>query len=708
MIPIKIADYESEHLILSVVEDTFIMNGEAGMPNNRIDLNLSEYDTLHVKADDGTGSLHRMILLKFDISSLRDVKFSSVQINLYGLDNYEPNGAPLNLYAVDPNAWQQSTATYRTAPEIGQLVCSFNASLGVNQIAVTDYTKQALACGIEQISFIVLNDCGTPLHMRFVSGRGEMSKRPCLSVNTNPYGYHTHFGGITDSQSVWDHAAKMVDEWRADWQRISLKPYTEVELVQDDPDEYKLTVDVARVPKEPFFSNKTRILDTVKNFTPQSEESAEYDKYGGLICDTKFEKSDFYRIEKLDGRHICVTPEGNPFYRKAIVEVRPGSSQNQRESILNRFDSLGDWAEHEANHLRSLGFNSVGGWSDTELLSKTPQPLALSKIVHFISEYTRKLCTDTTSGGSTTTLGGAIPVFDPEFESFCEERARKVVTPYVENQFFFGWMSDNELHADFHLLDHYLTLDHENPLLCYSYATAWTFLAAYAGKDNVFLPDVTDEMRLLFRAMIYNRYLKLVSRSIRNYDPNHLFMGSRFLPGCYRDEYVNRVSGVYCDIITLNYYGAWTPESRLMADIVRWSGRPFVITEWYAKGMDVCNEKTRLTNDTGAGWTVNTQTERGYFYHNYALKLLECKGCVGFDWFKMWDNDPDNEKADWTNRNANKGIYNTAYEEYSELTSAMKYLNANAYRLIKHFDSAKKTALSELFDTHFKLAQLRN
>ncbi len=686
MNPIKVADQESEHLILPVAEDTFIMNGEQGKPNNRIDQNLSERDTLHVKGDEGTGSLHRMILLKFDISPIRQTEFSSAQITLFGLDNYEPNGVSLNLYAVDPDAWQQNTVTYRTAPEIGELVCSIKASMGANQLFVTDYVKQALASRKQQISFILLNDIGTPHHMRFVSSRGETAKSPTLDVNTNPYGYHTHLESKTEAQQIWDHAANMVDEWSADLKRISSKPYTEVDLVEDNPDEYTLTVDVARVPKEPFYCYKTRILDTVDNFVPSLQDSADYDEYGGLICNIKFEKSNFYRIEKLNGRFWCVTPEGNPFFRKAIVEVRAGSSQRQRETVSKRFVSLNQWAEYESEHLRSLGFNSIGGWSDTQSMAKTTRPLALSQIVYFISEYTRRIRTNTTDGGSTTSLGGAIPVFDPEFESFCDERAREVVSPYIENRHFFGWMSDNELHADFHLLDHYLALDHKNPLLSYSYATAWSFLSASVGKENVFLTDITDEMRLQFRAMIYNRYFKLVSRAIKKYDPNHLFMGSRFLPGCYRDEYVNRVAGEYCDIISLNYYGAWTPESQLMADIVRWSGRPFVVTEWYAKGMDVCNAKTRLTNDTGAGWTVNTQTERGYFYHNYALKLLQCKGCVGFDWFKMWDNDPDNKKADWTNRNANKGIYNTEYQEYFELTSAMKYLNANAYRLIKHFD----------------------
>lgn len=686
MNPIKIVAQESDHLIIPIFEDTYVQNGEGGKPNNCIDKSFGDRETLNVKGDEGTGSLHRMILLKLDVSSLQNCEIFSADIILYGLDVYEPNGVSLNLYSVDPEAWNQSAVTYRTAPQCGQHICSIKASYGINQLFVTDYIKQAIAEGKQQVSFILLNDAGAPLHMRFVSSRGEISKRPMLKIGTNPYGYHTRLEKNADSQNIWNYAADMVDEWNTDWARISSKPLANAELVSEDPDEYLHTVEVARVPKEPYYPRKTRTLDTVKNYSPRTSDLNDYDAYGGLICDIKFEKTGFYRIEQHNGRFWCVTPDGNPFYRKALVEVRPGASQKQREAINASFDSLDKWAMHETEHLRSLGFNSVGGWSDAELLTCVEQPPALSKIAYFINEYTRRIRTNTTDGGSTTSLGGAIPVFDPEFESFCDERACAVVSPFADNRNFFGWMSDNELHADFHLLDHYLVLDHTNSILSYSYATAWTFLSFSAGKKNVFLSDVTDEMRLKFRAMIYNRYFKLVSAAIKKYDPNHLFMGSRFLPGCYRDEYVNRVAGEYCDIISLNYYGAWTPESDLMANITRWSGRPFVITEWYAKGMDVCNEITRLTNDTGAGWTVGTQKERGFFYHNYALKLLQCKGCVGFDWFKMWDNDPDNEKADWTNRNANKGIYNTQYQEYFELTSAMKYLNMNVYSLIEHFD----------------------
>ena len=68
---------------------------------------------------------------------------------------------------------------------------------------------------------------------------------------------------------------------------------------------------------------------------------------------------------------------------------------------------------------------------------------------------------------------------------------------------------------------------------------------------------------------------------------------------------------------------------------------------------------------------------------------MECKGCTGFDWFQCWDNDPDNLKADLSNRNANKGIYDNYGNEYTELTDEMKIVNANCYKLIDFFDSNK-------------------
>ena len=124
-----------------------------------------------------------------------------------------------------------------------------------------------------------------------------------------------------------------------------------------------------------------------------------------------------------------------------------------------------------------------------------------------------------------------------------------------------------------------------------------------------------------------------------------------------------------------------------MNDAYRYAKKPFIITEWYAKGMDACTPESGLTNLSGAGWTVRTQLDRGKFYHNYALRLMEAPYCVGFDYFKMWDNNPNDTGADTSNTNSNKGIYTIKHEEYTDLVNMMKKLNRNKYSILDYFNN---------------------
>ena len=103
--------------------------------------------------------------------------------------------------------------------------------------------------------------------------------------------------------------------------------------------------------------------------------------------------------------------------------------------------------------------------------------------------------------------------------------------------------------------------------------------------------------------------------------------------------------------------------------------------------MDAWEKNPNMTNKSGWGWTVRTQNDRGLFYENFALQLLESKGCVGFDWFLYRDNDPNDLTADLSNRDSNKGIIDNYGNEYTELTSHMKTLNDQKYSLIKFFDA---------------------
>ncbi len=138
-----------------------------------------------------------------------------------------------------------------------------------------------------------------------------------------------------------------------------------------------------------------------------------------------------------------------------------------------------------------------------------------------------------------------------------------------------------------------------------------------------------------FLAYVTDRYFRIVSTAIKRYDPNHLFLGSRFHGGELNWPEVFKAAGPYVDVLAVNYYRTWTPSQQQLAIWSKCSGRPILITEWYVKGED-----SGMPNYSGAGWIVRSPTRPGgSFYQNFALGLLESKVCVGWHWFKYSDND---------------------------------------------------------------------
>lgn len=142
-----------------------------------------------------------------------------------------------------------------------------------------------------------------------------------------------------------------------------------------------------------------------------------------------------------------------------------------------------------------------------------------------------------------------------------------------------------------------------------------------------------------------------------------------------------KTAGKYLDIVSNNYYNYWTPDSTQMANWTKWTGKPFIVTEYYTKGED-----SGMPNQSGAGWIVRTQRDRGLFYQNYNLALIESKNCVGWHYFKYQDNDPTAKGADQSNTDANKGIVNNYYEVWTPMMDLMKQMNTQIYHLISYFD----------------------
>lgn len=428
------------------------------------------------------------------------------------------------------------------------------------------------------------------------------------------------------------------------------------------------------VNSETWESYPTRIVADLPGFTPLKTKH-ERSKYGGNKK-IRTDSTGFFYTKKIDSRWWLVDPDGFLFIHSAVNSVHPGLSDRNKSAFLKKFQNKENWTEMTKSILFDHGFNGLGSWSDTEAFIQSPtskdKPIVYTLVRGFMSAYAKKKGVTYITPGHTGYKGNVIYVFDPEFETFCDEYA-KSLEAYKNDPNLLGYFSDNEMPFKLENLDNYLKLDPHEP--GYHEAVRWL------KERNIEKESITDEHRHEFLAHVADRYFSIVSSAIKKYDPNHLYLGSRFHSKERHYEKFLRAASAYIDVVSINYYRVWTPERERMKEWEEWMDKPFMVTEYYVKGID-----SGLPNKSGAGWLVKTQKDRGYFYQNFNLALLESKNCVGWHYFKYQDNDPTQKGAELSNTDSNKGIVDNEYELYKPMTQLMKELNLNMYELINYFD----------------------
>jgi hypothetical protein len=440
---------------------------------------------------------------------------------------------------------------------------------------------------------------------------------------------------------------------------------------------------VAAAFKDPSQEWKDYPTRTLEDLPPAIREKTDADlnAYGGQLR-VRSQATGFFHTTKRDDRWWLVDPNGSLCVYKGIASVTPLHAQNAVAAFQSKFGSKTNWAVETTALLRKNGFISVGAWSDSDALRSVPQPLAYTRILNFMSSYGRTRGGIYSQPGHTGYPKDCIFVFDPAFESFCDEHAQ-TLAENKNDPWLIGYFSDNELPFSSASLSNYLALPEKDP----GHAAALTWLrarhGAQAGAEDIVVQDRSD-----FLALVVDRYFRITSNAIKKYDPNHLFLGSRFYGSNLSRPEIFRAAGRWLDVVSVNWYHAWTPDPDWLTMWGHESGKPVLVTEWYAKGMD-----SGLGNHSGAGWVVKTQRDRGLFYQNFTLGLLESKVCIGWDWFKYADNDPEETGADPSNRDSNKGILNHRYEPYNPLLDAMKQINERTFSLVEFFDQKTKIRL---------------
>ena len=374
----------------------------------------------------------------------------------------------------------------------------------------------------------------------------------------------------------------------------------------------------------------TETVDSIVGLPPDSDPAT--DEYGGWKVKAG-DAAGFFRVKKTDGRWWLVDPLGNRYISKGVAVFVPGGSSRQKEALKERFGTKERWAASELGFLKEYGFNSLGAWSAVDVLAggKIPERMPYTVIINAMSTYLKKH----------PVAEGAQVMLDAAFDEHLE-KVMSVAAKYANDPYLIGYFVDNEL--------------------------PW---GSKALEDR------------------FEPYLEKVRRTLKKYDPNHLYLGCRFNKWRFElgSEKMFRIAGKYMDVISVNHYNHWQPDVETFRKWERWSGRPIMVTEFYAKGED-----SGLMNATGGGWLVRFQEDRGLFYENFVNELVKSGVCVGWHWFKYMDNDPTDLTTDPSNRNSNKGVVTWDFMRYMPLLNHMKAMNGRICGLIDFYDRmARKT-----------------
>jgi len=476
---------------------------------------------------------------------------------------------------------------------------------------------------------------------------------------------------------------------------LSLLPFTA--KCQDDCSVNGLKVDVKTSPSKSYVTYDTRTICQLPEFYENSPQITT--NIYGSRSDKKTTATGFYYVKLIDGRWWVVDPLGYLNICRAVNAVAQGGGASSKSTFTTKYGTSNSWVDKTKDFLNDNGFYCAGAWSTTADIKNNPtqstRPLAYTLILNWMSGYGSGRTS--IEPGHTGYPYNCIFVFEKGFVTYCESKAQSLTSNKSDTNIF-GYFSDNELPFYLKSLNNFLKIGKVAP-------TDENYLATKKWlSDNSFseADTLNADVQAKFLAFVGQTYYSVVYNAIKKYDPNHMFLGTRVDKGDARDnKYFMQAVGPYVDILSVNYYGVWTPNMNSMKNWGDNLGKPFMVTEFYTKGED-----SGLANTSGAGWIVKTQLERGYAYQNYVLSLLESKCCVGWHWFKYMDNDPTILDAEPSNINGNKGLVTIQYDPYVPMMNKMKELNLKVYNLIDYFD--KKKAITTLYpeaDAYFKGAE---
>ena len=430
-------------------------------------------------------------------------------------------------------------------------------------------------------------------------------------------------------------------------------------------------------------SANTRILPYVEGFTRTKDVVAykqRVNKYGSSLELPRQTATGRFYTKKIDGRWWIVDPDGFLHYQRGLNSFYKGESDRNQTAFASRFASDADWVATSRQEFVDMGFCGIGSFTPaaqyelviTHNKNNPTKPLVFTPWRSILEQYKKD---ETVLKNIENGRARAALVLCSDWEQWCMDyvKSNSTIKKYIGNRNVLGFFSDNEIKFGgngWSLLKDVLAIkkvDETNEV--YQAALAW------CDKNGVSTSSPSSEACNKFDGYVAEEYYRVVSAAIHAVDPDMLYLGTRLHGQPKYNQYVIKAAGQYCDIVSINYYGNWSPT--LLGTWAGYIDKPILITEFYTKGCD-----TDLETSEGAGFAVHTQRDRAYAYQHFTLGLLEATNCVGWHWFKYQDDDYGDKESP-----SNKGMYDNYYNAYPDLSFFARDINIHAYDLINFFDA---------------------
>lgn len=384
------------------------------------------------------------------------------------------------------------------------------------------------------------------------------------------------------------------------------------------------------------------------------------------------------------GRWWFLNPKGERFWSLGVCCVNPGTKKeewnpkNRSYASFRLFGSDQDWVNRIQTELPSLGFNSIGGWSEVDLFGKLggKDRLPYFVVLH-LGAYNGVPWND---------------IFDEKSETAIEQAAKDQIPKLAGDPYLMGYFTDNELGWwDDTLFVNYLGMPEGSPgrkriikeisrfyrndfqRLKRDWNVAVESFDKLQKNPVMTLKPGSRGIDLVHRwtGVLAERYYKLVHDAVRRHDLKRLILGDRYIQFYTFDT--ARAASKYVDAVSTNNGADWNDGTYVryfLDSLHKLTRKPVIVTEFYA-----CAMQNRSGNKNSGDWfpKVETQAERAVVFRNCVEHFAGRPYVVGAHWFQYYD-EPEHGRSD--GEDWNMGLVDIEGRPYEELASAAKAVDA--------------------------------